>query len=65
MIQKRRLLRQKLNELLICIIHEDFKFNGSAELLAIVNTIVSGFTVPLKHEHVDFFNNILIPMYKV
>ena len=50
---------------MICIIHEDYKFNGSNELLAIINTIVSGFTVPLKYEHVDFFKNVLIPLYKV
>lgn len=30
-----------------------------------MNTIVSGFTVPLKNEHVDFFKTILIPLYKV
>ena len=65
MIQKRKLMRQKLHEQLLCVIHEDYHFNGSAELLQIMITIIQGFTVPLKQEHIDFFRTILMPLYKV
>ena len=33
------------------LIHENYSFNGIAELLDILQSIISGFSVPLKEEH--------------
>ena len=41
------------------------KFNGASELLDILASIISGFAVPLREEHVIFFKNIIIPLHKV
>jgi hypothetical protein len=41
------------------------KFNGAAELLDILASIISGFAVPLRDEHVIFFQNVIIPLHKV
>ena len=47
------------------MIHETHKFNGAAELLDILASIISGFAVPLRDEHVVFFENVIIPLHKV
>lgn len=40
------------------------KTNGEAELLDVMSSIISGFSIPLRYEHTNFFNNILIPLHK-
>jgi len=47
------------------LIHENYKFNGAAELLDILASIISGFAVPLREEHVIFFKTVIIPLHKV
>ena len=54
-----------MNECFFALIHETYKFNGAAELLDILASIISGFAVPLRDEHVIFFQNIIIPLHKV
>ena len=54
-----------MNECFFALIHENHKFNGAAELLDILASIISGFAVPLRDEHVIFFNTIIIPLHKV
>ena len=54
-----------MNECFYTLIHETHKFNGAAELLDILASIISGFAVPLRDEHVLFFNNVIIPLHKV
>lgn len=39
-------------------------FRGIPELLEIMGTIISGFVLPLKDEHVDFLTKVLIPLHK-
>jgi len=39
--------------------------NGISELLEILGSIINGFALPLKEEHVLFCRNVLIPMHKV
>ena len=38
---------------------------GVEELLDIMSSIVSGFAIPLREEHIIFFKNIIIPLHKV
>ena len=54
-----------MNECFFALIHENHKFNEAAELLDILASIISGFAVPLRDEHVIFFTNIIIPLHKV
>ena len=59
------MIRKAMNECFYTLIHESHKFNGAAELLDILASIISGFAVPLREEHVQFFNNVIIPLHKV
>ena len=40
-------------------------YNGLSELLEILSSICSGYTVPLKSEHIEFFTKVLIPLHKM
>lgn len=59
------MIRKAINECFYTLIHETHKFNGAAELLDILASIISGFAVPLRDEHVIFFKNVIIPLHKV
>ena len=59
------MIRKSMNECFFNLIHETHKFNGAAELLDILASIISGFAVPLRDEHVVFFKNVIIPLHKV
>ncbi|TGO53119.1 hypothetical protein BOTNAR_0304g00130 [Botryotinia narcissicola] len=41
------------------------RFNGIAELLEILGSIINGFALPLKEEHKLFLTRVLIPLHKV
>lgn len=45
-------------------IYETEKFNGVAELLEILGSIINGFALPLKTEHKQFLIKVLIPLHK-
>uniref|UniRef100_A0A8B9LL16 Serine/threonine protein phosphatase 2A regulatory subunit n=1 Tax=Astyanax mexicanus TaxID=7994 RepID=A0A8B9LL16_ASTMX len=55
--------------LLVCFfppnmfIYETDHFNGVAELLEILGSIINGFALPLKAEHKQFLMKVLIPMH--
>ena len=59
------MIRKAINDQYWSLIHEDYKFNGVAELLDILASIISGFAVPLREEHVKFFKSVIIPLHKV
>ncbi|MGH0142607.1 UNVERIFIED_CONTAM: hypothetical protein FKN15_050077 [Acipenser sinensis] len=46
-------------------IYETEHFNGVAELLEILGSIINGFALPLKAEHKQFLMKVLIPMHTV
>ena len=58
-------IRLSTDSQIYSLIHETHKFNGAAELLDILASIISGFAVPLRDEHVIFFKNVIIPLHKV
>ncbi len=62
---RRRLIRKAITDCFHILIHEIHKFNGTSELLDILASIISGFAVPLREEHVQFFKSIIIPLHKV
>jgi serine/threonine-protein phosphatase 2A regulatory subunit B' len=65
LVPRRKMIRKAINECFYSLIHETHKFNGAAELLDILASIISGFAVPLRDEHVIFFKNVIIPLHKV
>lgn len=44
-----------MTHLFLTLIHEQYKFNGVPELLDILASIISGYGVPLRAEHIKFF----------
>jgi serine/threonine-protein phosphatase 2A regulatory subunit B' len=44
--------------------YETERFNGIAELLEILGSIINGFALPLKDEHKLFLTRVLIPLHK-
>lgn len=65
LVPRRKMVRKAINECFYTLIHETHKFNGTAELLDIQASIISGFAVPLREEHIVFFKNVIIPLHKV
>jgi serine/threonine-protein phosphatase 2A regulatory subunit B' len=65
LVPRRKMIRKAINECFFALIHETHKFNGAAELLDILASIISGFAVPLRDEHVIFFKTVIIPLHKV
>lgn len=65
LVPRRKMIRKAMNDCFFLLIHETHKFNGAAELLDILASIISGFAVPLREEHTLFFNNVIIPLHKV
>lgn len=59
------MIRKGITDLFNSLIHESYKFNGTSELQDILASIISGFAVPLREEHVMFFHTVIIPLHKV
>ena len=65
LIAKRRNIRRAMNQYLFELINgEEDRQNGAAELLEIYQSIISGYVVPLRNEHIEFLQNIIVPLHK-
>jgi len=60
----RAFIRKQINNIFLRFIYENERFNGIAELLEILGSIINGFAVPLKDEHKVFLGRVLIPLHK-
>lgn len=65
LIPRRKMIRKAVNDKFFDLIHETHNFSGAAELLDILASIISGFAIPLREEHIQFFNTVMIPLHKV
>jgi serine/threonine-protein phosphatase 2A regulatory subunit B' len=45
-------------------VYETERHNGSGELLEILGSIINGFALPLKKEHIFFMKHALLPLHK-
>ena len=45
-------------------VFENQSFNGIAELLEILGSIINGFALPLKAEHKQYLHRVLLPLHK-
>lgn len=60
----RAFIRRSINNVFFQFIYETERFNGIAELLEILGSIINGFALPLKEEHKIFLSRALIPLHK-
>lgn len=61
----RSYIRRSINNVFFQFVYETERFNGIAELLEILGSIINGFALPLKEEHKLFLTRSLIPLHKV
>ncbi|MCJ1443342.1 MAG: Serine/threonine-protein phosphatase 2A 56 kDa regulatory subunit delta isoform [Stictis urceolatum] len=61
----RSYIRRSINNVFFMFVYETERFNGIAELLEILGSIINGFALPLKEEHKLFLTRVLIPLHKV
>ncbi|TSK58187.1 Serine/threonine-protein phosphatase 2A 56 kDa regulatory subunit alpha isoform [Bagarius yarrelli] len=59
----RAFIRKQINNIFLRFIYETEHFNGVAELLEILGSIINGFALPLKAEHKQFLMKVLVPMH--
>ncbi|OLL22407.1 Serine/threonine-protein phosphatase 2A regulatory subunit delta isoform [Neolecta irregularis DAH-3] len=60
----RSFIRRSINNVFFHFVYESERFNGIAELLEILGSIINGFALPLKDEHKMFLGRVLIPLHK-
>ena len=61
----RSFIRKSIGNIFLQFIYETERFNGIAEMLEILGSIINGFALPLKEEHKLFLVRVLIPLHKV
>lgn len=61
----RSFIRRSINNIFLQFVYETERFNGVAELLEILGSIINGFALPLKEEHKVFLVRVLLPLHKV
>uniref|UniRef100_A0A8C1B777 Serine/threonine protein phosphatase 2A regulatory subunit n=1 Tax=Cyprinus carpio carpio TaxID=630221 RepID=A0A8C1B777_CYPCA len=61
----RAFIRKQINNIFLCFVYETEHFNGVAELLEILGSIINGFALPLKAEHKQFLVKVLLPLHTV
>lgn len=65
LINKRINIRKSIIDYIKLSIKSTINFNGVVEILEVMASIISGFSVPLKKDHYDFFNEIIIPLFSL
>jgi len=61
----RSYIRKQINYVFYVLIFSDKRHSGVSELLEILGSIINGFALPLKKEHLRFLRTVLIPLHKV
>ena len=60
----RSYIRKAISQVFFRFIYVTGKHNGIGELLEILGSIVNGFAIPLKKEHLQFLERALLPLHK-
>ncbi|XP_047316537.1 serine/threonine protein phosphatase 2A 57 kDa regulatory subunit B' beta isoform [Impatiens glandulifera] len=60
----RPFIRKSINNIFYRFIYETERYNGIAEFLEILGSIINGFALPMKEEHKLFLVRALIPLHK-
>mmetsp|Transcript_6751 Transcript_6751/g.9446 ORF Transcript_6751/g.9446 Transcript_6751/m.9446 type:complete len:592 (-) Transcript_6751:419-2194(-) len=59
----RSFIRKTISNVFYRFVYETEKHNGIGELLEILGSIINGFAIPLKREHLHFLQTALIPLH--
>ena len=60
----RSFIRRTISNTFYRFVFETERHNGIAELLEILGSIINGFALPLKQEHVTFLRRALVPLHR-
>mmetsp|Transcript_26568 Transcript_26568/g.25432 ORF Transcript_26568/g.25432 Transcript_26568/m.25432 type:complete len:480 (-) Transcript_26568:108-1547(-) len=60
----RSYIRKAISQVFFRYIYETGRHNGIGELLEILGSIINGFAIPLKKEHLQFLEKALLPLHK-
>ena len=60
----RPVIRRHINYIFLEFIYETEQNSGIPELLEILGSIINGFAVPLKQEHIHFLRRTLLPLHR-
>ncbi|KAG5186544.1 protein phosphatase 2A regulatory B subunit [Tribonema minus] len=60
----RSFIRKTIGNVFYRFVYETERHNGVGELLEILGSIINGFAIPLKKEHLSFLQRALIPLHK-
>mmetsp|Transcript_92616 Transcript_92616/g.224818 ORF Transcript_92616/g.224818 Transcript_92616/m.224818 type:complete len:483 (-) Transcript_92616:123-1571(-) len=60
----RSFIRKAISNVFYRFVYETERHNGIGELLEILGSIINGFALPLKKEHVTFLKRALIPLHR-
>jgi serine/threonine-protein phosphatase 2A regulatory subunit B' len=60
----RSFIRRAISNVFYRFVYETERHNGIGELLEILGSIINGFAIPLKKEHLQFLARALIPLHK-
>ncbi|XP_075256405.1 serine/threonine-protein phosphatase 2A 56 kDa regulatory subunit epsilon isoform-like [Convolutriloba macropyga] len=60
----RAFIRKAIAHTFLAFTFESLVYRGISELLEILSSIINGFALPLKQEHVDFLKRVLIPLHR-
>lgn len=58
-------IRKAINNVFFHFLYETRKHSGIGEILEILGSIINGFALPLKKEHLRFLHKTLLPLHKV
>jgi len=64
-ISLRRIIRVRVSELLLSVVHEGVELAGAAQLLEVLSAVLQGVKLPLKEEHVEMVERVLVPLHRV
>jgi serine/threonine-protein phosphatase 2A regulatory subunit B' len=59
----RSFIRKTISNVFYRFVYETERHNGVGELLEILGSIINGFAIPLKREHLQFLQCALIPLH--
>ena len=63
-MSRRSTMRRAISNVFYKFVYETERHSGIDELLQVLGSIINGFDVPIKQEHLQFLNKALIPLHK-
>jgi hypothetical protein len=61
----RSTIRKSISHAFLRFVYETERHCGASELLEILGSIINGFALPLKAEHVTFLEKVLMPLHRL